>query len=372
MWTLSWLAPSETFIRNQTDALSRWSPVPMGLWRTESCLTRSSDTALYAPAALNRLTKLGHTIGFSPRVEKAVARAAPDVIHAQFGYSAWPVLRAAHKAGVPLVVTLHGLDISALTRQRGWRGHSYRWRLRKVFKRAAVIVAVSTFIRDEALRHGAPPERTVVHHVGVPTRDVRPERKDIDVLFVGRLTEKKGVADLFDALEQVQRAGFDRFVVVGSGPMEQQLRQKAAALGLGVEFTGLLDPAQVDEHMAKARLLAVPSHTAASGDAEGFGMVVLEAGLHEVPAVGYRHGGLVEAVVDGVTGLLVPERDTNALASAMVELLEDDVRREQLGRAARLRVLREFDIEQQSALLEELYDQAVGISRRGSSRRGSS
>jgi glycosyltransferase involved in cell wall biosynthesis len=110
--------------------------------------------------------------------------------------------------------------------------------------------------------------------------------------------------------------------------------------------------------MRNSTVFCVPSKTAANGDSEGLGMVFLEAGLHSLPVVSYAHGGVQEAVSDGVTGCLAPEGDVVALAQNLRLMLADTQRATQFGRAARERVLRCFDIRNQILQIEEMYDRA--------------
>ena len=100
----------------------------------------------------------------------------------------------------------------------------------------------------------------------------------------------------------------------------------------------------------------MPSVTAANGDSEGLPTVVLEAGALGVPVVGSRTSGIPEAIEDGITGVLTPERDVAALAAALVSILNDKARRARMGEAARLLMEQRFDQRRQTAELETIYD----------------
>lgn len=106
--------------------------------------------------------------------------------------------------------------------------------------------------------------------------------------------------------------------------------------------------------MRGALAVCVPSVTAASGDSEGLPTVAIEAMAEGTPVIGTRHAGIVEAVADGETGLLVPQGDPAALAAAIALLRDGPERRGAMGRAARARALAEFDATRQSRLLEDL------------------
>ncbi len=160
------------------------------------------------------------------------------------------------------------------------------------------------------------------------------------VLFIGRVTRDKGLAELADAFSRVKASAPETYLVV-VGPTEPKRDPLPSALLQALEaddrvrMTGY-DP-EPEKYLAMADLLCLPSYR------EGFGNVVIEAGALGVPAVGTRIDGLRDAVVDGVTGLLVPPKDAAALADALASLLKDDARRKQMGNAARERARNLFD-----------------------------
>jgi len=273
------------------------------------------------------------------------------------------VLRHARRLRIPLIVTLHGWDVTAGPRQPGRRGARHRRRIRAVFRSATTVLAVSEYIAEQAVRHGADPAKVVVHYLGIPLPEQLHAADDggaepCDVLFAGRLVEKKGVADLLDALER--SAPTARTVIVGDGPLRAELERDARARSLDVEFTGMLPPEALRRRLEQAKVFAAPSRTAADGDAEGFGLVFLEAAAAGLPVVAYAHGGVPEAVQDGVTGLLAPEGHVAALGDALDRLLTDEELRRTLGDNAARRVVAEFDIRRRAGELERLYGRLVG------------
>ncbi len=358
IWRSALLSGSETFVRNHGAALTTWHPTFLGATKVDSPLAADTDVIAYPGAGSGRRAFLRLRLtGASPRLHGVLAQLRPDVVHAHFGGDAWLVSGAAARLGVPLVVTVHGHDVTRQPAAGGLRGLRYRRNLRAVFARATVIIAVSRHIRARAIACGADPAKVRVHYTGVPLPAAPPAAgKRWDVLFVGRFVEKKGADDLVEAL-----AGLDgaRAAFVGTGPLEPAVRARAAALGLDATFLGAQDPAAVARHMAQAKVLAVPSRTAPDGDAEGLPTTILEAAALGVPAVATRHSGIPEAVRHGETGLLGAERDRAALAANLRALLSDDALRERLGRQAQLHVAAEFDLARQSRRLEELYDSLV-------------
>ncbi|MCU1360945.1 MAG: putative glycosyltransferase, group 1 [Ilumatobacteraceae bacterium] len=153
------------------------------------------------------------------------------------------------------------------------------------------------------------------------------------VLGVGRLVPEKGWETLLDAMQRVLHIlPTARLVLVGDGPDRARLEASVAQRGLGsvVRFTGTVDDDHLTALFDSCNVVCIPSHIA-----EGFGMVAVEASVRARPVVASRAGGLIEAVVDGVTGLLVPSADPQALAEALVRVLADPMLAAELGRRGR-------------------------------------
>lgn len=353
----SWLGPSETFIRNQVDAIEAWEVVGGGLIGEQSPLVQNGEFALYGDSRMDRLLyRVALRVG-SHRLTRLLKSTRPDVVHAHFASAALVIAPSARRRRIPLVVTLHGHDVTALPEVRGRRGRRYRRRLRRLFRQADLLIAVSQHIRARAIALGAPEEKVTVHHIGVPLADVPAvdQQRAIDVLFIGRLTPKKGLVDLIEAIGALADPSAVRLVVAGDGPLREEVTELARARGVRAEFLGAVAVTRVQELLAASRVVAVPSRTAPSGDSEGLPTVAVEAAAAGLPVVGTRHAGIPEIVVDRETGILVEEGDREGIASALQELLRDEALRVKLGRAARRRVEQQFDIVQQTRELERLY-----------------
>jgi glycosyltransferase involved in cell wall biosynthesis len=349
------LPASETFIRNQGEALTRWRPEFVGVVKADSFIATDSDR-IALPNGTGGRRRLSLT-GASPALRRTVAGASPQVIHAHFGGDGWLISRTAERLGVPLVITLHGYDVTSLPAARGWRGLRYRHNLRKAFDRAALIIAVSEHIRSRAIGLGADPAKVRVHHTGValPPDSTAIPAFEWDVLFVGRFVEKKGLDDLIVALARLNDIK-PRVAFIGTGPLEPAIRALALEFELDASFLGFQPAADVSRHMAHARVFASPSKTAPNGDTEGLPTTILEAAGLGLPAVSTFHSGIPEAVVDGETGLLCAEGDRDALAANLRRVLTEPDLRDRLGAAARAHVEANFDLAKQTLLLEDLYD----------------
>ena len=154
--------------------------------------------------------------------------------------------------------------------------------------------------------------RVIPAAVRIPETVGKPDEPP-HVLFVGRLSEEKGILEFLQATEGLPR------VIVGDGPLRDRVP----------EAVGFVPPAGLGPYYERAAVVVCPSRR------EGYGVVAREAMAHGRPVVASAVGGLIDAVEDGVTGLLVPPRDMTALRAAIVRLLGDVDLRDCLGSAAR-------------------------------------
>ncbi|GGC16548.1 glycosyltransferase [Cellulomonas carbonis] len=360
MWKSTWLPPSQTFVRDQLAAMTRWAPLRLGVRDVPDALVHA-DRAPFGPGRVGRAAhRLSAATGHRGVYDRVLRERGARLVHAHFGTSAVGVLPVARRLGLPLVVTFHGYDV---TREpgRGAAGARYVERLRDVFAYADTLLAVSDHLAGRLVDLGAPEHKVRVHHVGIPVEAAAPPVTVRDgVVLVGRLVDVKGPRDLVAAAARLPEPYRGVPVrVVGDGPLARVLADDATAAGVHLELLGRLPSPHVAAELARAAVFCGPSRTTAEGQEEAFGIVFLEAALHGLPVVAYRHGGVPEAVVDGVTGLLAPEGDVDALAAHLGSLLADPARAATLGAAGRARVLRDFDVRTQTARLEEVYDEVV-------------
>jgi glycosyltransferase involved in cell wall biosynthesis len=273
-----------------------------------------------------------------------------------FGSSVVPARLVARALDIPLVVTYHGMDITVRA------GSGERTRRGESFAAATTVIAVSEYIARRVREAGCPPEKVVVHYIGVDTAYFSPgaePRSDARVLFVGRLVAKKGAIHLVRAMVEVQRAIPEaELVVAGDGDLRAGLEQAASEAGVRATFLGVQTPEQVRLLMRGAAVVAGPSIVDARGNDEGLGMVFIEAQACGTPVVVSTSGGAGEGVVDGVTGLLFTSGDETALAQHLLTLLGDRATRARMGAAAREHVEKRFDLRTQTGVLEGIFDAA--------------
>ncbi|MGC1462559.1 MAG: glycosyltransferase [Terracidiphilus sp.] len=375
------LAPSETFITDQAKRLRRYRPVLVGLRRTRPSLHYSQPEFLLRNGdgfvdklAANLYRKLPMETNFIRRL-RAIN---PSIIHAHFAVDAVQALPIARKLEIPLVVSLHGFDVTSNDRalRVSFAGRHYLRNRDRLFEQATAFICVSRFIRNAALQAGFPESKLRVHYTGIDCerfRAVHVQRDPKLILFVGRLVEKKGCEYLLRAMALVQQHDPDvHLEIVGDGPLRSRLEALAAALSIRVSFRGVQNPVEVARSMARARILCNPSITASSGDKEGFGMVFAEAQAVGTPPVSFSHAAIPEVVKHRQTGLLCAEGDVTALAGSLRTLLDDSELWTSMNRQGPAWVKERFDIERQTENLELLYDNCVAHHRNAGSLRSES
>jgi len=237
---------------------------------------------------------------------RAARRAARgvDLVHAHWLPSALPAL----VTDKPFVLQLWGTDVEVARR--------FRWIARILLRRARLVLCPSQALAEAARELGARDVRVVPSGVTVPVEVAEPDEPP-HVLFVGRLSEEKGLPELLEATEGIAR------VIVGDGPLRDGIPESA----------GFVAPSMLGPYYERAAVVLCPSRR------EGYGVVAREAMAYGRPVVASAVGGLADAVEDGVTGLLVPPRDPAALRAAIERLLGDSELRRRLGGAARARAV---------------------------------
>jgi glycosyltransferase involved in cell wall biosynthesis len=264
-------------------------------------------------------------LGSFARAARRAARDA-DLVHAHW----LPAGAVALTTGKPFVVQLWGTDVEL--------AHRARPLARRVLGRARLVVCASNALADDARELGAREVRVVPSGVELPAKVGEPADPP-GVLFVGRLSPEKGI------LELVQAADGMELVVAGDGPLRDRVP--------GVR--GFVPHHELGPLYDRAAVVAVPSRR------EGFGVACLEAMAHGRPVVASAVGGLLDLVVDGETGLLVPPGDVPALRAALERLLGNAELRERLGAAARERVRDHFAWPAVTDATIEAYEAALAV-----------
>lgn len=297
-------------------------------------------------------------VGLPFRLFRAIRDFRPDIVHGSLFLANLMAALAARAAGAPALVLSQRCSYEATLNPPSRR--LARWSHRRADR---VIVNSHAAWREE-IAAGFPPDRMVVVPNGVRCSVERADRARLGladgplVVAVGTLDPVKGHRYLLDAWPRVRRHVPDaHLVLVGDGPLRDELPRQAASLGLGdsVRFAGFHSPAS--PFVAACDVFVLPSVT------EGMPNALLEAMCLGRAVVATRVGGVPELVVEGESGLLTPPRDSAALAAAIGGLLADGPRRDALGQAAAVRARERFTIEAMTAATVAVYDQILRAER---------
>lgn len=361
------LSPTMTFVQAQARALRSFSPIYIGSQKYPNGLELPNDRTVVINDSTNRLRKIREipfkVFGYAPIFYYRVREYHPVLVHAHFGPAGLTVMPLSKWLGVPLVVTIHGGDVTVpdefARRSPSFRQRVYIRRKKALQVTADNFIAVSNFIRDRMLKQGFPPEKTTVLYTGIDTQffshDPGIPREEL-VLFVASMVENKGCEYLLRAMRRVQSIlPRVKLVLIGDGPLRSSLEKMARETIRDFVFLGFQNHAVVKYWLNRAKVFSVPSIRSRSGDEEGFGMVMVEAQAMGVPVVSFASGGIPEAVEHGQSGLLAAEKDWESLAGNILCLLENGLLWQKMSESGRERTRRLFDLQRQTAKLECLY-----------------
>lgn len=341
----------------------KYSPLPgFAAWGYATGL--KADTALRGAAWA--IAPVAFAAGCA-KARQVSARFQATVFHAHWVIPNG-VIAAVAAGSTPVVVSLHGSDVFVAERS-GVAGRGAKY----AFHRAGWVTACSDDLRERALRLGADEKRIETVPYGVDTTRFAPSletrealRRELGignapfVFAAGRLVHKKGFEYLIAAARLLTDIPDLHVGIAGSGDLLDDLMARGADLGGRVKLLGNKNQDEVARLCAAADVIAVPSIRDDAGNVDGLPNFALEALASAAPVVATRAGGLPQAIIDGETGRLVPERDAAALAAAVRDLLNrpDEARR--LGRAARAHVSARFGWAQAAERFEAAYERARG------------
>ncbi len=293
-----------------------------------------------------------------------VKKLKPDVIHAHWlipcGFFA--VCTKLIGRSVPVVVTCHGADVFGL--------RSYvptlvkKWTL----SRSGFVTVVSRALKERVAELGQREDMIQVIPMGVDSKMFNPDKFSAELtetlqikgkflLFVGRLSEKKGVRFLLDAAGLLLERGYDfTLVLVGDGEQSSVLRKQAELRGLQkrVRFVGALPNSKTPSYYASADLFVGPSIESQDGDTEGFGLTFIEASFSGCFIIGTRCGGIVDVIEDKRTGLLAKNADSLDLADKIEWFFSNPDKIVGIAEAAREEHKKKYDWENVSQRYESL------------------
>ncbi|NBD15705.1 MAG: glycosyltransferase [Cyanobacteria bacterium] len=288
-----------------------------------------------------------------------------DIVHCQFATQGYRGMffKALLRPQPKLIITFRGHDISCYVQKQG--KHVYD----DLFQAGDFFLVNCEFFRQRVIHLGADPARTQVHFSGLDCKKFpfqsRQAEPTIQITTIGRLVEKKGIEYAIRAVAQkIQQYPNLKYQIIGDGPLKEHLQCLIHDLGAeeSIALLGWKNEQEIIEILNQSHLFIAPSVTAADGNQDAPINVLKEAMAMGLPVISTHHGGIPELVQDGVSGFLVPERDVDALASKLEQLIQNPQWWEEMGKAGRAYVEEHFDLEQLNQRLLQLYEQLVNDS----------
>ncbi|MFC1826882.1 glycosyltransferase [Thermodesulfobacteriota bacterium] len=283
---------------------------------------------------------------------KLTRKIKPDVIHAHWILPQGFIAALAQKiTGVPYIVTTHGGDIYGL------QGRFATALKRYALHNAAHVTVVSKDIQQTIEEKFGEDILTDVISMGVDSQLFHPDRKNSALrekykisgpflLFVGRLTEKKGARYLIEAMPAVlKHFPKSKLLIIGTGEQDQELISLSESLGVKSRlfFAGAIPNNKLPVYFATADIFIGPSVTAQDGDTEGFGLTFVEAAMSGCIVVASDVGGISDIIEDGETGYLVREKDPAAIADTLCIILKQIDALSDIRPATRQKMISQFD-----------------------------
>ena len=287
-----------------------------------------------------------------------------DIIHCHFGPcgNLGVLLKEVGAIRGKVITAFHGYDLSSYIEKNGNRIYE------KLFEKGDLFLPISRRWKGELIKLGCRKEKILVHRMGIDVgrfgflqRKVRKDGK-ISILTVARLVEKKGVQYGIQAVAKVLKHYPDvEYRIAGDGPLRRDLIDLINKLNINknVKLLGWKQQDYISELMSHADILLAPSVTSKDGDQEGIPVVLMEASARGLPVISTYHSGIPELVIDRKSGLLVQERNVNALAEKLEYLITHQEMQEEMGREGRKYVEENYDINKLNARLVKIYQELM-------------
>ncbi|WP_181391675.1 glycosyltransferase family 4 protein [Methanospirillum lacunae] len=291
----------------------------------------------------------------------------PDLIHTHWIIPHGIIGAIVHKfLGIPHLISIHGTDAYIISSNR-----YYIQFLKMVLSNSNAISANSThnakmiepFIISNSRKISIIPMGMGIQIPPIPSLKTRQinRKKNLNILFVGRLIELKGVDILIKAFVHIlEKKPIAKLIIIGDGPEFQSLKQYSHNFSIShaVKFTGRLSKDELYDYYKIADLLVLPSRIV-NGQCEGLGVVLLEAMAAGIPVIGSNIGGIPDIIIDKVNGLLVPQGEPHVLAEAVIQVLENPKLAEKFKKAGLETVNERFSWDIISAQFVDIYKKVL-------------
>ena len=287
------------------------------------------------------------------------------LLHIYFGQIAVHLLPLVRTWKSPSIVSFHGADVMV-----DMNKPAYREATLQMLDAATLILVRSESLRRVLVSLGCDPKKIEVQRTGIPLEEFAfrerniPESGQWRFVQAGRLIEKKGLPVALRAFAVfVRKYPNATLTIAGEGPLLAELQNLARELDIEerVSFTGFISQDQLREVYYRSHIFLHPSQTGRDGNQEGIPNSMLEAMATGLPVFATEHGGIPEAIENGISGVLVPERDDEALACALINAAQNPAFLSQIAQSGAEAVRKNFDLRQQVQRLEDVYLRTIGM-----------
>lgn len=349
---------SPMYLGDSPTRKTRWFDAPR-------ILSNALKVLAYHPGYVASLMNKGRktVLRLMPPGNRAPNHGYYNVVHSHFGTSARRTLGlilAGKLSTGAFIPNFHGTDT------RTYGRHSAA-AYRTVFKHAATVIANSEFLRQRLIGLGCPKEKIAVIRNGIYAsnwefreRSLQDGEK-LSLLSIGRLVPVKGHIYAIKAVQELCSEIEFEYTIVGSGPLLEELSTycRENKLDRYVKLVGAEAHETVMARMAKAHILIHPSIKDAKGNEEGGPVALREAAASGCLAIASNNGGMPESVEHGVTGMLVPSNEPEAITQAITDLVNQKSRWPEMSTSARKMAEEQFDNDKNYELVQQLYQKAL-------------
>ena len=293
-----------------------------------------------------------------------LSRTDARLLHIYFGQIAVHLLPLIRTWKNPSIVSFHGADVTV-----DMNKPAYRESTRQMLDAVKLVLVRSESLRRALIDLGCDPKKIEVQRTGIPLEEFAfhersfPNDGEWRLVQAGRLIEKKGLPVTLRAFAVFLRKYPNAMLTIaGEGPLLGELQKLARELNIErrVSFTGFISQEQLRDIYYRSHIFVHPSQTGHDGNVEGIPNSMLEAMASGLPAFATDHGGIPEAVENGVSGVLVHERDHEAMANALLNATQDSDSLARIARNGAEVVRKNFDLQAQAQRLEEIYLRLIG------------
>ncbi|NOQ56298.1 MAG: glycosyltransferase [Nanohaloarchaea archaeon] len=327
----------DTHIHNLTDALSAHKDIHIDLFLPKINIPKNIspkdnikihpiDTQIKADTIDDLITSVD---AYNQKI--ATTRFKPDIIHIHDWIGIEAGIDLKHRLKIPLILTVHSLEYMRTATDSPQSQNDIEQIEKKGIETADKIITVSRLMKDEIIKRYDINKENIMVVPNGPTfkQDTKPTEKEKDlIVYCGRLAGQKGVEYLLLAAKDILKRRKDaKFVIIGKGYMEKQLKGLAQLLGIddSIKFTGFIKQEDIEEYYRKAEMVVAPSIY------EPFGISVLDALVTGTPAITTKDAGIAEDLKDNIEILKIERRNSESLKDAILKILENPKLKEQLS-----------------------------------------